>query len=69
MFVSIGICECGEDSHPPLFLFLYLDIDHKAFVGVGHIESGMVGGDMIHCVVFPNSLLAVRAVNWDVRAR
>jgi len=68
VFVSIRIRKHGEDSHPLLLLFLHLDIDHEGFVRVSRVEFGMVSGDMIHCVVFPDSLLAVRAVDWDVRA-
>ena len=68
MFVSIAVGESGGDFHPLLLLFLDLDVNNKLFVKVVRVESGVVGGDVIDCIVFPDGFLAVRAVDWDVRA-
>jgi len=68
MFLSIVVREPREDFHPLLLLFLDLDIENELFVEVARAESGVVGDDVIHCVVFPNGFLAVWAVDRDVRA-
>jgi len=69
MFVSVAVREFRGDFHPLLLLFLDLDIKNKMSVEVTRIEPGVVGDDVVHCIVFPDGFLAVRAVDWDVRAR
>jgi len=68
VFVSILARELGGDFHPPFLFFLDLDVNNKLFVKVAGVESRVVGYDVVHCIVFPDSFLAVRAVDRDVRA-
>jgi len=68
MFPLIVVCEPREDFHPLFLLFLDLDVGSELFVEVARIESRVVGDDVVHCVVFPDGFVAVRTVDWDVRA-
>lgn len=69
MLVSIVVRELGEDFHQLFLLGLYLNVNHKVLVEVARIESRVGGENVVHCVVFPGCFLAVRTVDWNVRAR
>ena len=68
MFVSILACELRGDFHPPFLFFLDLHVNDKLFVKVARVESRVIGDDVVHCIIFPDCFLAVRAVDWDVCA-
>lgn len=69
MLCAIASYQLTEDTHPRLFFFTELDLENKVGIEASAVEKGIMPEcDVIHSIVLPDRLGAVRTFDWDVGA-